>query len=259
MSKTKVISVVNQKGGVGKTTTAVNLSTALAAINKKVLLIDLDPQGNLSTGLGIKSEDRKINVYDLIMVENISMERATLKTKIPFLDIVPSGKNLSGIEFELSDDNNRNKKLYNKIKMIERKYDFIIIDCPPSLGVLTINSLVASELILVPLQCEFYALEGLAQLLKTVEAVKNNLNPYLELEGIVLTMYDSRNRLSEDVINDARKHLGKKVFDTIIPRNVRLSEAPSHGLPALLYDRKCMGSEAYIELAKEFINRVEVV
>ncbi len=259
MSKTKVISVVNQKGGVGKTTTAVNLSTALAAINKKVLLIDLDPQGNLSTGLGVKSEDRKINVYDLIMVENISMERATLKTKIPFLDIVPSGKNLSGIEFELSDDNNRNKKLYNKIKKIERNYDFIIIDCPPSLGVLTINSLVASELILVPLQCEFYALEGLAQLLKTVEAVKNNLNPYLELEGIVLTMYDSRNRLSEDVINDARKHLGKKVFDTIIPRNVRLSEAPSHGLPALLYDRKCMGSEAYIELAKEFINRVEVV
>ena len=259
MSKTKVISVVNQKGGVGKTTTAVNLSTALAAINKKVLLIDLDPQGNLSTGLGVKSEDRKINVYDLIMVENISMERATLKTKIPFLDIVPSGKNLSGIEFELSDDNNRNKKLQYKIKKIERKYDFIIIDCPPSLGVLTINSLVASELILVPLQCEFYALEGLAQLLKTVEAVKNNLNPYLELEGIVLTMYDSRNRLSEDVINDARKHLGKKVFDTIIPRNVRLSEAPSHGLPALLYDRKCMGSEAYIELAKEFINRVEVV
>ena len=259
MSKTKVISVVNQKGGVGKTTTAVNLSTALAAINKKVLLIDLDPQGNLSTGLGVKSEDRKINVYDLIMVENISMERATLKTKIPFLDIVPSGKNLSGIEFELSDDNNRNKKLYNKIKKIERNYDFIIIDCPPSLGVLTINSLVASELILVPLQCEFYALEGLAQLLKTVEAVKNNLNPYLELEGIVLTMYDSRNRLSEDVINDARKHLGKKVFDTIIPRNVRLSEAPSHGLPALLYDRKCIGSEAYIELAKEFINRVEVV
>ncbi len=259
MNKTKIISVVNQKGGVGKTTTAVNLSTALAAINKKVLLIDLDPQGNLSTGLGIKSENRKINVYDLIMVENISIEKASLKTKIPYLDIIPSGINLSGIEFELSDDKDRNKKLYNKINKIKNTYEFIIIDCPPSLGILTINSLAASELLLVPLQCEFYALEGLAQLLKTVEAIRSNLNPNLELEGIVLTMYDSRNRLSEDVINDARKHLGNKVFDTIIPRNVRLSEAPSHGLPAILYDRKCMGSKAYIELAKEFIKRVEVV
>ena len=242
----------------GKTTTAVNLSTALAAINKKVLLIDLDQQGNLSTGLGIKGEDRKINVYDLIMVEKISMEKASIKTKIPYLDIVPSGINLSGIEFELSDDKNRNKKLYNKINNIDSKYDFIIIDCPPSLGILTINSLVASKLLLVPLQCEFYALEGLAQLLKTVEAVKSNLNPNLELEGIILTMYDSRNRLAEDVISDARKHMGNKVFNTIIPRNVRLSEAPSHGLPAILYDRKCMGFESYIELAKEFINRVEV-
>ena len=259
MNKTKIISVVNQKGGVGKTTTAVNLSTALAAINKKVLLIDLDPQGNLSTGLGIKSENRKINVYDLIMVEKISIEKASIKTKIPYLDIVPSGINLSGIEFELSDDENRNKKLYNKINNIKSKYDFIIIDCPPSLGILTINSLVASELLLVPLQCEFYALEGLAQLLKTVEAIKSNLNPNLELEGIVLTMYDSRNRLSEDVINDAKKHLGNKVFNTIIPRNVRLSEAPSHGLPAILYDRKCLGSEAYIDLAKEFIDRINVL
>ena len=259
MSKTKIISVVNQKGGVGKTTTAVNLSTALAAINKKVLLIDLDPQGNLSTGLGIKNEDRKINAYDLIMEEKISIEKASIETKVPFLDIVPSGRNLSGIEFELSDDNNRNRKLHNKISAIKSKYDFIIIDCPPSLGILTINSMVASELLLVPLQCEFYALEGLAQLLKTVEAVKGNLNPNLELEGVVLTMYDSRNRFSEDVINDARKHLGNKVFNTIIPRNVRLSEAPSHGLPAILYDRKCMGSEAYIELAREFINRVEVL
>lgn len=259
MPKTKILSVVNQKGGVGKTTTAVNLGTALAAINKKVLLIDLDPQGNLSTGLGIKKQDIKINVYNLIMEKNISMAQALINTKIPFLDIVPSSINLSGIEFELYDDKNRNKKLCSKINGIKSKYDFIVIDCPPSLGILTINSLVASELLLVPLQCEFYALEGLAQLLKTVEAIKSNLNPKLELEGIVLTMYDSRNKLSEDVINDARKHLGEKVFNTIIPRNVRLSEAPSHGLPAILYDRKCLGSEAYIDLAKEFIDRINVL
>ncbi len=258
VERTKVISVVNQKGGVGKTTTTVNLGTALAAINKKVLLIDLDPQGNLSTGLGIKSKDRAVTVYDLIMLEDISLKNTLINTKVPCLDIVTSSINLSGIEFELGEDDNRNKKLYNKINNIDNFYDFIIIDCPPSLGILTINALVASELILVPLQCEFYALEGLAQLLKTIEAVKNNLNSSLKLEGVILTMYDSRNRLSEDVINDARKHLGNKVFDTVIPRNVRLSEAPSHGLPAILYDRKCTGSEAYIELAKEFIDRVNL-
>jgi chromosome partitioning protein len=257
MEKTKIISVVNQKGGVGKTTTAVNLSTALAAINKKVLLIDLDPQGNLSTGLGLRQEDRKVTVYDLIMLENVTLKDSLTNTKIPLLDIVPSSVNLSGIEFELSDDSNRNQKLYNKISIIKSKYEFIVIDCPPSLGVLTINSLVASGLVLVPLQCEFYALEGLAQLLKTVEAVKKNLNPNLKLEGIIMTMYDSRNRLAVDVINDARKHLGNKVFNTIIPRNVRLSEAPSHALPAILYDRNCLGSVAYIDLAKEFISRID--
>ena len=257
MEKTKIISVVNQKGGVGKTTTAVNLSTALAAINKKVLLIDLDPQGNLSTGLGLRQEDRKVTVYDLIMLENVTLKDSLTNTKIPLLDIVPSSVNLSGIEFELSDDSNRNQKLYNKISIIKSKYEFIVIDCPPSLGVLTINSLVASGLVLVPLQCEFYALEGLAQLLKTVEAVKKNLNPNLKLEGIIMTMYDSRNRLAVDVINDARKHLGNKVFNTIIPRNLRLSEAPSHALPAILYDRNCLGSVAYIDLAKEFISRID--
>ena len=255
MSNAKVISIVNQKGGVGKTTTAVNLSTALVAINKKVLLIDLDPQGNLSTGLGIEYKDREKSVYNLIMQKNISFENVIQETKVPSLFIVPSSINLSGIEFELANDNERNNKLSNKINNHTEKFDYIIIDCPPSLGVLTINSLVASGSIIVPLQCEFYALEGLAQLLKTIEAVQNNLNPNLILEGIVLTMYDSRNRLSEDVIHDAREHLGDKVFDTVIPRNVRLSEAPSHGLPAILYDNKCSGSVAYIELAKEFVNR----
>ena len=194
-----------------------------------------------------------------MLINQISIKDAIKSSMVPKLFVIPADTDLAAAEVELRNRKNREFVLDRLLRTITDSYDFIIIDCPPSLGILTINSLVASELLLVPLQCEFYALEGLAQLLKTVEAVKNNLNPNLELEGIVLTMYDSRNRLSEDVINDARKHLGNKVFDTIIPRNVRLSEAPSHGLPAILYDRKCMGSEAYIELAKEFIRRVEVV
>ncbi len=258
MSISKVISVVNQKGGVGKTTTAVNLSTALAAIDKKVLLIDLDPQGNLSTGLGFRAKDRKTTIYDLIMDEDFSVEDTILETQVPGLHIIPSSINLSGIEFELANDKDKNIKLYNKINNLKAKYDYLIIDCPPSLGILTVNSLVASNSIIVPLQCEFYALEGLAQLLRTIESIKNNLNASLYLEGVVLTMYDSRNRLSEDVISDARKHLGDKVFNTVIPRNVKLSEAPSHGLPAILYDRKCSGSLAYIKLAKEFVARLNI-
>ena len=255
MVNNKVISVVNQKGGVGKTTTAVNLSTALAAIGKKILLVDLDPQGNLSTGLGFNYNKREVTIYDIIKDNNLKTIDAINQTKIPGLNIILSSINLSGIEFELAVDSDKNKKLINKISSIKKEYDYIIIDCPPSLGILTVNSLVASNSLLVPLQCEFYALEGLAQLLRTVETIKTNLNKSLYLEGIILTMYDSRNRLSEDVISDARSHLGNNVFKTIIPRNVKLSEAPSHGLPAILYDRKCMGSLAYIELAREFLER----
>ena len=253
----KIISIVNQKGGVGKTTTAINLGTALAAIDKKILLIDLDPQGNLSTGIGVTEKQRKISVYDLI-IQDSSIHQTIQETRIPNLKIIPSNINLSGIEFELATDEDRTNKLNNKINDLKEGYDFVLIDCPPSLGILTVNSLVASDSVLVPLQCEFYALEGLAQLLRTIEKIKDNLNPNLFLEGVILTMFDSRNRLSDDVVADAREHLGKKVFDTIIPRNVRLSEAPSHGLPAIIYDQKCVGSAAYIDLAKELINRLGI-
>lgn len=253
----KIISIVNQKGGVGKTTTAINLGTALAAIDKKILLIDLDPQGNLSTGIGVTEKQRKISVYDLI-IQDSSIHQTIQETRIPNLKIIPSNINLSGIEFELATDEDRTNKLNNKISDLKEGYDFVLIDCPPSLGILTVNSLVASDSVLVPLQCEFYALEGLAQLLRTIEKIKDNLNPNLFLEGVILTMFDSRNRLSDDVVADAREHLGKKVFDTIIPRNVRLSEAPSHGLPAIIYDQKCVGSVAYIDLAKELINRLGI-
>lgn len=252
MKKTKFISIVNQKGGVGKTTTTVNLGTALASIDKKVLLIDLDPQGNLSTGLGVNEEKRGAGVYGLI-TSNLTVDEAIISSKIPNLSLIASNVNLSGIEFELANAEDKTQKLINKIKKIYGHYDYVIIDCPPSLGILTINSLVASDSVLVPLQCEFYALEGLAQLLKTLEKVKDNLNKKLHLEGVVLTMYDGRNRLCDDVVEDAKEHLGNKVFNTIIPRNVRLSEAPSHGLPAIIYDGGCAGSSAYIKLAQEFI------
>ena len=254
-----VFSIVNQKGGVGKTTTAVNLATALSISGKSCLVIDLDPQGNASTGFAIPSDRRKPGTYE-VLTQKVDMVDAVKATEVNGLGLVPSRVDLANAESEIpSSIVEKEYILKNAIEKLPVQYSSIIVDCPPGLGFLTINALAASDKVLIPLQCEFYALEGLAQLLKTVVAVKSNLNPNLELEGIVLTMYDSRNRLSEDVINDAKKHLGNKVFNTIIPRNVRLSEAPSHGLPAILYDRKCMGSEAYIELAKEFIKRVEVV
>ena len=257
--KQKVFAVANQKGGVGKTTTAINLATGLAAVGLKILLIDLDPQGNASTGLGIEKSDRSINSYSVISGET-NISDAIRKSKIPNLDIIVATVDLLGAEIELIDQDQRGYKLDKQIKSLKKqlKYDFILIDCPPALGILTLNALTAADSVLVPLQCEFFALEGLSQLMKTVEMVKLSFNPSLKLEGIILTMFDKRNNLSEQVADDARKNLGAAVFDTVIPRNVRVSEAPSHGIPALLYDHKCSGSVAYMNLAKEFIERESV-
>jgi len=255
----QVIAVVNQKGGVGKTTTAINLATALAAVGRQVLLIDLDPQGNASTGLGIDRESRTHSIYDVISGD-ITVDEATFETAIPGLCLIPSTVDLVGAELELVDVSRRSTRLSDALDAARRtgqlyRYDYVIIDCPPSLTLLTLNALVAAGSILVPLQCEFFALEGLSMLLQTVRRVKVNFNPDLEIFGVVLTMFDRRNNLSHQVAADVRGVLGNKVFETVIPRNVRLSEAPSHGKPALLYDFKCPGSQAYIQLAKEIIRR----
>ena len=248
---TKIISITNQKGGVGKTTTAINLATSLAAIKKKILIIDADPQGNASTGIGITYEEREPSLYKLITLGDHD-EKSIKKTIVPGLDIIPSSSDLAASEIELVDVSNREFVLKSIIEKIEN-YDFIIIDCPPALGLITINAIVASHSIIIPLQCEFFALEGLTSLINTIDLIKDNYNKKIFIEGILLTMVDKRNSLSTLVENDVRTHLGEKVYKTTIPRNIRISEAPSHGKPVLIYDTQCSGSIAYIQLAKEVI------
>jgi len=251
MNSKKIYSVINQKGGVGKTTTTINLGTAMAACGAKVLLIDLDPQGNLSTGLGIEKADRNNGTYD-ILINKISATKLYKETAVPNLHVITANENLLGLDIELANSSDRATRLRESL-LEELNYDFILLDCPPALNILTLNALVASEGALVPLQAEFYALEGLSQLIKTINKIRNTINTKLKLEGVILTMYDVRNNLSNQVEEDVRAYLGHDVFQTIIPRNVRLSEAPSHGVPALIYDYKCLGSQAYINLAREVL------
>lgn len=254
----RVLAIANQKGGVGKTTTAINLATALAAVGERVLLIDSDPQGNASTGLGLTHEERDFGTYELLMGA-AELQETIRPTKVPNLSIVPANVELAGAELEMMDLEHRTHRLKYAIEGRLAEFDHILIDCPPSLTLLTVNAMVASDAVLVPLQCEFFALEGLSQLLRTVERVRTTLNPTLDVQGVVLTMFDKRNNLSDQVAADVRGFLGEKVYETVIPRNVRISEAPSHGVPALIYDHRAPGSTAYMALAREVIKREQAL
>ncbi|GJE58896.1 ParA family protein [Methylobacterium trifolii] len=250
----RILALANQKGGVGKTTTAINLGTALAAIGEQVLVIDLDPQGNASTGLGIDRRARRVSTYE-VMAGEATLAQAVVPTAVPRLSVAPSTMDLLGLELEMAAMPDRSHRLRNVLRGVSPDITYVLIDCPPSLNLLTINALAAADAVLVPLQCEFFALEGLSQLLRTVEQVRGALNPRLTIQGIVLTMFDPRNNLSTQVVADVRGFMGDKVYETMIPRNVRVSEAPSHGKPVLLYDLKCAGSQAYLRLASEVIQR----
>ena len=253
----RVVAIANQKGGVGKTTTAINLGTALAACGKRVLLIDIDPQGNASTGLGIHNSVRSVTTYN-VLLDEARLSEAVIRTHIPGLDLVPSVVDLSAAEVELVERPRREYRLRDALAGADRDYDYVLIDCPPSLGLLTVNALVAARSILVPLQCEFFALEGLSLLLRTIDRVRRSFNAGLEVQGVLLTMFDRRNNLAQQVATDVRSFLGKRVYDTVIPRNVRVSEAPSHGLPVLLYDFRCPGAQAYVQLAGEVLRRAHL-
>jgi chromosome partitioning protein len=261
VAKPRVFALANQKGGVGKTTTAINLGTALAAIGERVLILDLDPQGNASTGLGINRNTRTTSSYEMLVGEK-PLRDVAIPTSVPRLFIAPSTMDLLGVELEIAGHSDRSYKLRDALRAYgassadhPERVTYVLVDCPPSLNLLTINALAAADAVVVPLQCEFFALEGLSQLLTTVEQVRSTLNPSLTIHGVVLTMYDPRNSLAGQVVADVRAYMGDKVYETVIPRNVRLSEAPSHGKPALLYDLKCAGSQAYLKLASEVIRR----
>lgn len=247
----KIISIFNQKGGVGKTTTTINLAAYVGSMGKKVLTVDIDPQGNTSSGLGIDKEKLEYSIYDVIM--GISPEKVIIKTKLENLDIIPSRVELAGAEIELTAKMSRETKLKDGILKVKDDYDYIFIDCPPSLGLLTINALTASDSVLIPIQCEFYALEGVQQLMNTIQLIKKSLNSKLEIQGVVMSMFDGRTRLSIEVVEEVKKYFRGKVYSTIIPRNVKLAEAPSYGMPIMVYDKNCKGAEAYMELAQEFL------